>query len=114
MRRPIVLAAVVGLAAGCGSSSAAGPKAPTPANVVIIKNIAFNPATVTIHPGQDVVWRFEDGSVPHNVTGQGSDSGINSGIRTGGLYSYTFPAAGTYTYRCTIHSGMIGTVVVTP
>jgi plastocyanin len=116
MRRPTLLAAMAlaGLAAGCGSSSSAGPAAPQPANVVVIKNIAFHPATVTIHPGQDVVWKFEDGSTPHNVTGQGTDSGINSGIRSTGTYTYTFPVAGTYTYRCTIHSGMNGTVVVSP
>jgi plastocyanin len=106
----LLLAAVV--LAACSSSPAASP-APTTAVVdqgaaVSLKNISFNPSTVTIHPGQTVVWTWHDGSVPHNVT----FPGFHSVIQTSGTYVHTFNTAGTFSYSCTIHSGMTGTVVV--
>jgi plastocyanin len=110
MRRPAVLvaAAIIALIAGCGGASHAGDAQPS--NVVVLKNIAFNPSTVTIRAGQQVVWKFEDGGVPHNVTG----TDFTSAIMGSGSYAHTFSAPGTYQYQCTIHSGMTGQVVVTP
>ncbi len=58
------------------------------------------------------MWRFEDGSVPHNVTA--NNNAFKSSTTNKGTYTHTFPSAGTFKYRCTIHSGMTGTVVVTP
>lgn len=42
------------------------------------------------------------------------DSAIGAGLPFASSYSVTFPNAGTYTYECAIHSGMVGTVVVIP
>jgi plastocyanin len=104
------------LLAGCGGSTAGGsvgPTTPLPAGVaatVDIRNVAFQPTSVAVHVGQSVAWRFDDGSIPHNVTG----NGWSSPDRTSGFYTHTFTAPGTYAYRCTIHSGMTGVVVVTP
>ena len=108
MRRPaaVVAAVLIALMAGCGGSHAGD--AP-PSNVVVLKNIAFNPATVTIHAGQQVIWKFQDDGVPHNVTG----TGFGSTIMSSGTYVHAFSVPGTYRYQCTIHSGMTGTVVVT-
>jgi plastocyanin len=39
------------------------------------------------------------------------DSGL---IGPGKAYSFTFPASGTYTYHCTIHPNMVGSVTLTP
>jgi plastocyanin len=115
MRRLLVsvLAAVgVAVAAGCGGSpkSAAPPAtvAPNSGAVVVIKNIAFSPQTVTISAGQTVVWKFDDGGVAHNVT----FDGFRSPDRTSGTYQHTFTTPGVYKYQCTIHSGMDGTVIV--
>ncbi|HEY2303965.1 MAG TPA: plastocyanin/azurin family copper-binding protein [Acidimicrobiales bacterium] len=112
MRRlAVLLIAISGLAA-CGDSHSSAAAVTVPvANAgaaVSIKNIAFTPRTVTIHPGQAVVWTFRDGDVPHNVTGDG----YASATRTSGTFVHTFPAPGTYNYSCTIHTGMTGTVVV--
>ncbi len=77
---------------------------------VVLKNIAFNPPqTVTIKAGQTVAWKFDDGSIVHNVTG----SGWASNDMDSGYYTHTFTAPGTYDYQCTIHSGMTGVVIVT-
>jgi plastocyanin len=111
----VLFLAVFGLAA-CGGSSRSGSPATTAAPVanagaaVSLKNIAFNPSKVTIKAGQAVVWTWHDGSVPHNVSGQG----YSSVTQSSGTYSHTFPDAGTFKYTCTIHSGMDGTVTVTP
>jgi plastocyanin len=111
VRRVIALAATAALLAGCaGSSPAAVPPPSGTAVTVDIKNIAFNPKSVTIHATQTVAWKFDDGSIVHNVVG----NDWRSPDRTSGYYTHTFTAPGTYAYRCTIHSNMTGEVIVTP
>ena len=103
------------------------PPAPSPSPVpgqgmVVMRNIAFSPATITIHVGQRVVWRNDD-SAPHTTT-SGSCSGNvctpmpgwDSGtLNQGQSFSHTFNAAGTFTYYCRIHGAMMqGSVVVMP
>ncbi len=106
-----VLAMTVLVACG-GSTPSATPQAPPPnaAVTVILRNIAFNPTTVTIKAGQTVAWKFDDGSIVHNVTG----NGWRSPDQDSGYYTHVFTTPGTYPYSCTIHSGMDGTVIVTP
>jgi plastocyanin len=77
----------------------------------------FQPSTVTIEVGQTVTWRWATGATGHNVTpDEGNipegETGLFSAPHT---YSYTFTAAGTYTYHCAAHgAAMSGTVVVEP
>jgi plastocyanin len=33
-------------------------------------------------------------------------------IAPGGKFSFTFQNKGTFAYKCTFHSGMVGTIVV--
>jgi plastocyanin len=100
--------------AACGSSThSGGSGGSTPSNLgatVELKNVAFNPPTVTIKSGQSVLWKFDDGSIAHDVTGDG----FRSNDMTSGTYSHKFTTPGTYHYQCTIHSDMTGEVVVTP
>ena len=60
--------------------------------------------------GTTVTWMNTD-SISHTST---SDvSGWNSGVvAPGGQFSFAFQTAGTFPYHCTIHPGMVGTVVV--
>jgi plastocyanin len=136
MKRWLLLAvvALALVAAGCGSSSkssstpASTPAATTPAATspapassggstvqVSMKNIAFNPGTVTMAKGGTVVWTNDD-SVNHDVTktaGPGPDFKSGTGNLAGGdTYKQTFDTPGTITYRCTIHPGMDGKIVV--
>ncbi len=57
-----------------------------------------------------MLWKFADGSIIHNVTGDT----WRSPDRSSGYYTHKFDGPGTYTYRCTIHTGMNGDVFVTP
>lgn len=72
----------------------------------------YSPATVTVVIGKNntVTWFNGDDTV-HTVTGvQGLfDSG---NVNPGGSWSYTFTQPGTYSYYCTIHPYMKGTIVV--
>jgi len=76
---------------------------------VVLKDISFKPKSVTVEAGGTVEWKWEDGSIPHNVT----FADFNSGTQTSGTFSHVFPTAGTYTFSCTIHPTMKGTVTVT-
>ena len=79
-------------------------------NQVVMQNIAFNPSSITVSKNATVTWTNND-NMTHNVT---SDSGVfvSGNIAPGGTYSYQFTATGTYPYRCTIHLGMNGVVIV--
>ena len=76
---------------------------------VVAKDLRFQPPAIQVPAGTEVTWRFDDGSVPHNVKGDG----FASKNQTKGTFAHTFDRPGTYPYRCTIHDGMTGRVVVT-
>jgi plastocyanin len=114
---PLSLAVAVALApalTSCSSHAQAQTQTKkVPPVVVTIKNMAFNPAKITIHKGQTVKWKWDDGGMPHDVSGDGTVAKLlASGLRTSGTYTATFDTAGTFTYHCTPHPTMTGTVVV--
>ena len=80
-----------------------------PATTVHITDFAFKPDALTVHVGDTVVFQNDD-SVTHNVMGDGLNSGD---IEGGKSWTYTFSKSGTYTYVCTYHDGMKGSVTVT-
>lgn len=112
-RRVIRLGLVGGLAAvllPAVAGAAGGPSAHSAATrTVVLRDIAFNPDRVTIARGDRVVWRWRDGGTRHNVT---SRSFRGASARSSGSYGVTFGKGGTYRYRCTLHPGMNGVVVV--
>jgi plastocyanin len=96
-----------------GLTGSASPAVATTANVSII-NFAFSPATVTINVNDQVTWSWAaaDGSTPHSTTSTNGlwDSGLHGQPFT---FSHTFANAGSFPYRCTLHSAfMTGSVTV--
>jgi len=84
--------------------------APSAARTIDTKNFAYAPATITIHPGDKVVFKNSD-STAHTVTA--SDKSFDSGnMDQGATWTHVFAKAGTYTYLCSYHTYMQGTVVV--
>jgi len=71
---------------------------------------AFNPADLNVAVGTTVTWMNND-TVAHTSTSDAIawSSGI---VAPGGQFSFVFPTAGTFSYHCAIHPGMVGTVVV--
>ncbi|MBU6402520.1 MAG: TIGR03118 family protein, partial [Verrucomicrobia bacterium] len=80
---------------------------------VDIVNFSFTPQTVTINVGDTVEWIMQDAGTEHNVVST-TPAGVlgSSLLMAGQTYSFTFNAAGTYHYECTIHTFMTGTVTV--
>jgi plastocyanin len=88
------------------------PAVPAGPDAVGINGFAFVPATLTVTAGSTVTWTNQDED-PHTVV-DGGGAFRSQVLGSGGVYSFTFPAAGTFDYVCSIHPFMHGTVVVTP
>jgi plastocyanin len=93
------------------ATTSAAPAAPVATDRVAIMGFAFGPATITVKPGTTVTWTQQDED-QHTVTAN-DGSFTSSPLITGGTYTHTFTAPGTYQYHCSIHPFMHGTVVVT-
>jgi plastocyanin len=97
-------------ASGVASPAASGAGA-TSTSAVEINDFAFNPATIEVPVGTTVTWTNQD-SAPHTATAD--DGSFDTGrLDQGQRGSVTFDQPGTYTYICTFHPNMKGTVVVT-
>ena len=88
------------------------PSFPPASNVVTTTGTSFSPVTITIPQGASVTWQIAVST--HNVTfGTNEPTGGDVPNTTAGnSFIRTFPIAGTYPYECTLHSGMVGTVIV--
>ena len=88
--------------------------APLTASVTVNDNF-FSPANVTIAAGGKVTWSWTT-AASHSVTsGSGTPSGLfDSGVKIGGMFEFTLPTVGTFSYYCTVHgfTAMHGTVTV--
>jgi amicyanin len=79
------------------------------ATAVKIGNFTFGPQEVKIKAGTTITWTNED-DIPHTVV---SPNNFRSKVLdTDGTYSFTFTTPGTYTYFCSLHPHMTGTIVV--
>ena len=129
----VVCAAAATAACGSGgtstSSASSGPTVGTAgvtlgspaAHIAATDQLTFVASTVTVHVGQVIQWT-NTGSVAHTVTFDGH-WGQTSGVpmepyltvptlAPGATWEVKFTQAGTYPYRCTIHQGMQGTIIV--
>jgi len=72
--------------------------------------MAFGANPLVVSVGTTVVWQNND-TIAHTSTS--NLSGWNSGtIAPGQSFRFTFTSPGTFTYFCTIHPDMLGTVTV--
>jgi len=127
-RSPIRFAAVVAVfglgmaAASCSSGPTSTPPTSTPSTSapstsaagsarIVISNFMFDPAKLTVRPGATVVVVNHD-QVAHTLTA--TSGGFNTrDIDPGGTATFTAPkTSGIYTYICSIHQYMTGSVVV--
>ena len=134
--RLVAITASLMLTAACGSGSSSYPAAPSPTpsapvpapapapnpapaataavaiplKASVLGNRAFVPDELDVAAGTTVTWTNTDVEA-HTSTSDAS--GWNSGVIAPGRdFSFAFSTAGTFTYHCAIHPGMIGTVVV--
>jgi plastocyanin len=115
-RRTLPLAAAVMLALsipGYAADLVSAPQlAAADAGAVTISNFAFGPAALTIASGTKVTWTNKD-EEPHTVlSADGGKTFKSPALDTDDKFSFTFDRPGTYKYFCSIHSHMVGTIIV--
>ena len=81
--------------------------------VVEIKEFAFNPSKIRVKKGSVVTWTNQD-STRHDIMPdrESEDFKASNLLAKGETYSFTFTKTGTYTYHCSPHPQMKGTVEV--
>ena len=80
------------------------------AGSVSIKDFSFGPSSITVHVGDTVSW---SNAGPSEHTATASNGSFDTGIlKKGQSGSHTFNTAGSFSYICSVHPFMKGTVVV--
>jgi plastocyanin len=113
MRMSTVAAICFGAIMGCSSSTDSGGGGGGGGHTtnITIGNNFFNPTPDTV-PAGIVTFTWSAGASAHNVTWlTGPSTPTPSDTKTSGTYQATLQV-GTYTYHCTVHPGMNGTIVV--
>ncbi len=114
----VALTAVLGLTAGaCGGDKKEGSSTDTtkpaggPAAATIkATGTTWSPDETVIKAGEAVEWDVT-GSIVHDLKG---DEGVSHKAASKFTVTHTYDKAGTYSYQCTIHPGMTGTITVNP
>lgn len=104
----LVLGAGLVLAFGVACSGNLDEIDAVAADHVMVDDNTFEARVIEVEPGTTVTWTWA-GSRPHDVAGEGWASDIQSE----GEFQHTFEAPGAYDYKCTLHGGMTGRVIVT-
>jgi plastocyanin len=76
---------------------------------VKIDNFTFSPQSLTVKAGTTVTWTNED-DIPHVVAGPPTFK--SKALDTDDHFSFTFTTPGTYSYFCSLHPHMTGSIVV--
>jgi plastocyanin len=77
-----------------------------------IDNFTFGPQNLTVKIGDTVTWTNKD-DIPHTVTST-TMAFRSKALDTDDKFSFTFTTPGTFSYFCSLHPNMTGTVVVKP
>jgi plastocyanin len=83
----------------------------TKQNRIEIKDFAFNPQTLTVKSGEKITWINRD-EEPHTVVSVEKQFKKSTALDTDQEFAITAGAPGTYTYFCSVHPKMTGTIVV--
>ena len=78
--------------------------------VTVGPDLSFSPATVTVAPGEAVIWNFQ---ALHTTTSDAMTGPEvwDSGAQSSGTFSHTFLTPGSYPYYCALHSFPGGTMM---
>lgn len=107
----LLLIASVALSCEGGFTTPSGPPSGSGGGLTVqVADDFFTPTAVTATVGSTVTWVWT-GANSHNVTFADSTIG-NSTTQTTGTFQQVFSVAGTYSYGCTVHPGMTGTVTI--
>jgi plastocyanin len=119
--RSALLVVVTGMLASCSNNASTTPSSTPPSsgnsaavNVPYTGGYgsgasSFVPGSVKIPVGGSVAWSNSD-SIEHHPTAD--DGSWNENLPAGGDAAHTFSTPGTYSYHCSIHPSMTGTITV--
>jgi plastocyanin len=114
-KRTALLCAVsflnLALFAIAGETKDADAAAPAGKNQIVIKDFHFTPETLTVKSGEKITWINRD-EEPHTVVSVEKQFKKSPALDTDEQFSVTAGAPGTYTYFCSVHPKMTGTIVV--
>jgi plastocyanin len=82
-------------------------------NKIEIKDFAFNPQTITVKSGEKITWINRD-EEPHTIVSVEKQFKKSSALDTDQEFTVVAGAPGTYSYYCSVHPKMTGTIIVTP
>jgi plastocyanin len=92
------------------------------ATFIVVGQLKYSPATVSIYTGDSVLWIWNSADTDHSVTadeGQSMDFDSDAGKQPEEVshplndgYGVTFSQPGTYRYHCKVHPFMTGVVEV--
>jgi plastocyanin len=83
---------------------------PPRSHVVTIEGVQFNPAKLTVHRGDTIVWTNKD-LFPHTVTATGKAFDSHD-IAPNASWTFRAVKSGDYDYTCTYHPTMKGQLSV--
>lgn len=111
-RYSLVLAVLASFAlVACGNDDITEPSENGDVEVAATDELVFDPPTITVSAGTTVEWE-NTGTFPHTVTPDGHSLWSDTDLAAGATFSQTFNNVGTFPYVCTVHAGMVGTVIV--
>ena len=79
-------------------------------HTVVIDGVRFEPETLSVRPGDTVVWVNHD-PFPHTATSQAGRFDSHE-IGAGASWQYTPDKSGVFPYVCTFHPTMRATLIV--
>ena len=97
---------------GGGSSGGGGGSSSGNTVTIDMKNIKFAPQDATVKVGQTVKWVNQD-TVDHDVSAKSGADFKSELFGHGKSFEWKADKAGTVSYVCTVHPGMVGTLNVT-
>jgi plastocyanin len=97
--------------AATGTPSRSAPTRVRAPNEIGIDNFRFTPPTLTVPAGTRVTW-VNDDDVPHLIASTGGRFRSSPVLDTGQHYGLTLTKSGRYSYFCSLHPMMQGTIVV--
>lgn len=97
---------------GLAPKSTATPMPKSTTAAVAIQSFAFAPSIITVARGTTVIWTNQQAGVQHTVISDTNAFGSGT-LNTGVSFRFQFNTPGTFSYHCSIHPSMRGTVTVT-
>lgn len=107
----VLLVLIGGVAARAASPSAGERRPEHVASTVDAYSHQFSQGRVVVPVGATVTWKNRT-STTHELVNQVADGQVTAVLAPGQADAVTFSTPGTYEYRCGIHTGMRGRVVV--